>query len=110
MQKGKKSAKSAKSASRPKQKLSQEALDRLQAVIESFEDEELQAQTQGRFCYLFYSGAPLCRLGYQGDANEWEFAIYRNTIGKYSNGDYFLPSRAPVDECIRTALSFYNLR
>jgi hypothetical protein len=109
MKKGKKPAKT-NGRTRGKQHLPPEAIERLNQAISDLGDPALQAETRARFCYLYYGSQSLCRLGYRGELNEWDFAIYRSTIGKYSNGDYFLPSRAPIDECIRTALSFYNLR
>lgn len=109
MPKRKKAAK--KKASRSKRPhIPQEVIDTLRTAVDSFGDPALEGGTRGGFCYLFYLGDPLCRLGYREDSHEWDFAIYRATTGKYSNADYFLPSRAPLDECIRTALSFYNLR
>lgn len=83
---------------------------RVEAAIGSFRDRALEGEARGGFYYLYYAGSPLCRLGYRGETDEWDFAIYRATTGKYSSGDYLLPLYAPLLECIRTALNFYNLR
>jgi len=99
-----------KTSRRKRPHLPQEAVEQLRSAIDQVGDPALEGETRGRFCYLYYSRDPLCRLGYRGEQDDWDFAIYRATTGKYSSGVYLLPEHAPLDECIRTALSFYNLR
>lgn len=75
----------------------------------SFNDPELEAFVRGRFCYIYYAEGPLCRLGYRGDVEEWDFAIY-----KYSNRSYgdleLAPSYDTVRACVDRALHAYNFR
>lgn len=85
------------------------ALEVLRKTLRSFDDPELWAGTRGRFCYVAHGEEPLCRLGYRPDDDQWDFALYRYSTGKYSNTGSLLPNRAPLRECIATALNAYNL-
>ena len=63
------------------------------AKARAYADQELMAigdpglywEHNGRFCYVFHHGAPLGRLGYKGELQEWDFAIYKYSTGKYSS-------------------------
>ena len=82
----------------------------LRTAIDSFGDPALSGTVRGAFCYLTHAGTPLCRLGYRsGESDLWDFAIYRYSRGTYSNSGSLLPDRAPLLDCIRTALDAYNL-
>lgn len=81
----------------------------LRTAIDSFGDPALSGTVRGAFCYIKHAGAPLCRLGYRGgDGDLWDFAIYRYSRGTYSNSGSFFPDRAPLLDCIRTALDAYD--
>jgi hypothetical protein len=51
----------------------------------------------------------LCRLGYRGQLDEWDFAIYKYSTQRY--GDLELaPSCDSVFNCVDIALHAYNFR
>jgi hypothetical protein len=63
----------------------------------------------GRFCYVYYAGAPLCRLGYRGQLQEWDFAIYKYSTQRYGELE-LTPSRDTVFNCVDLALHAYDFR
>ena len=77
-----------------------EALDYLAQELAGLKVRELDAEVRGRFCYVYYDGGPLCRLGYRGELEEWDFAIYR-----YSRGSYGVLELAPTETSVRSAVS-----
>ncbi len=96
--------------SKPKQPgIPLEAQEHLRKEIEGMGIYELEGGVRGRYCYVTHAGDPLCRLGYRGSLEEWDFAIYR-----YSRGNYgelpLAPDRGPVAKMLRMALHAYNLR
>jgi hypothetical protein len=67
------------------------------------------ADTQGRYCYIRHNGEPLCRFGYRGEQDVWDFAIYKYSTGRYSTSEAFFPQYGRIVDCLRTALHAYNL-
>jgi hypothetical protein len=57
-------------------------LQYLLAQLATFEGQPLEATFHGRFCYVSHAGQPLCRLGYRGVPDDWDFAIYRYSRGR----------------------------
>lgn len=47
---------------------------------------------------------PICRLRYTGDMNNWEFAIYKYSSGRYDPDEWFFPGEECVDGTIEGAL------
>jgi len=39
-----------------------EAMDHLKRELLSLEDDDLEGEVRGRFCYVTHRGTPLCRL------------------------------------------------
>lgn len=89
--------------------LTTEAIDSLREEIESFGDPALEGGTRGGFCYVMYEGEPLCRFGYRGNLEEWDFAIYRYSTQSFGPFEWVSPRARPRD-AIMTALRAYNLR
>jgi hypothetical protein len=87
----------------------QEALDHLWREIESLGDPDLDVEKSGRYCYVRHGGSPLCRLGYRGDLETWDFAIYKYSTQSYSTQEMF-PSRGTVADLVGMAMTAYNLR
>jgi hypothetical protein len=58
---------------------------------------------------VMYEGLPLCRLGYRGTLDEWDFAIYRYSTESFGQMD-FGPARCSAREAIGLALSAYGFR
>ena len=106
--KGKKMA-NTRSTRRKREPIPAEVAEHLRATVDGFGYPALEHETRGGFCYLYYAGKPLSRLGYRGEMVEWDFTIYKYTIGKYSNAGYLIPDRASLDRCISISLGFYNL-
>jgi hypothetical protein len=69
----------------------------------------LEGEFRGRFCYITHQGSPLCRLGYRGEADDWDFAIYRYTTNRYDADLFGMPDHDSVDRCLSVALHAYDL-
>lgn len=87
----------------------QEALDHLWREIDSLGDPDLVVERSGRYCYVQHGGSPLCRLGYRGELEIWDFAIYKYSTQSYSTQEMF-PSRGTVADLVGIAMNAYNLR
>ena len=86
-----------------------EALDHLWREIDSLRAPELTVEKSGRYGYVRHGGSPLCRLGYHGDLETWDFAIYKYSTQSYSTQEMF-PSRGTVADLVGMAMNAYNLR
>ncbi len=67
------------------------------------------ARFRGRFLYLDrmdHSGKPsqICRLGWTGDMENWDFAIYRHSRNFYDPEEWFFPGAGHVDGTIEGAM------
>jgi len=87
----------------------QEALAHLWREIDSLGDPDLAVERAGRYCYVRHGGSPLCRLGYRGELETWDFAIYKYSTQSYSTQEMF-PSRGRVPDLVGIAMNAYNLR
>jgi len=87
----------------------QEALKHLRREIQSLRDRKLDVEASGRFCYVSHAGSPLCRLGYRGELETWDFAIYRYSRQTYSTYE-MIPSHGAVADLVGRAMDAYNLR
>ena len=74
----------------------------------AFSSWPIDVSFRGRYCYVGHAGEPLCRLGFRGGANLWDFSIYRYSRGAYGEMDLG-PDQATAEECVRTALGAYEL-
>ena len=86
-----------------------EALEHLCNEIVAIGDPDLDVTKNGRFCYVSHAGKPLCRLGYRGEVEIWDFAIYRYSRQAYDTSFEIFPLFGNVGECVRKALDAYNL-
>ena len=64
---------------------------------------------RGNYLYLdrknyFGKAAPLCRLTYTGDMNNWEFAIYKYSSERYDPDEWMFPGMSHVDGTIEGAM------
>jgi len=87
-----------------------EALEHVWREIATLRDPALEVEKVGRFCYITHAGSPLCRLGYRGELEIWDFAIYKYSSNRYSDDEFGFLSFGKVAELVRDALSAYNLR
>jgi hypothetical protein len=88
----------------------QEALKHLRREIKSLRDRHLAVEASGRYCYVSHAGSPLCRLGYRGELEIWDFAIYRYSRQSYSTTYEMIPSYGAVADLVGRAMDAYNLR
>ena len=78
--------------------------------IENFNKNELskyqslKAEIKGKFIYLKLNGEPRCRLQYNGNLNNLEFAIYKYSSSHYDPEEFFFPGSGYVDGTIQGAL------
>jgi hypothetical protein len=86
-----------------------EALDYLRSELLSFHDPRLEASVRGRFCYVYYGGGPLCRLGYRGTLEEWDFSIYKYSSQRYGELE-LAPASDSIRKCVNRALHAYSFR
>jgi len=86
-----------------------EALEHVCNEIITIGDADLDVARNGRFCYVTHAGKPLCRLGYRGEVEIWDFAIYRPSRQAYSTSFEIFPLFGRVGECVRMALEAFNL-
>lgn|GEM_PF-1802112 len=86
-----------------------DALEHLLKELRAFQDPMLEASTRGRFCYVPYEGGPLCRLGYRGQLEEWDFAIYRYSTRRYGELE-LAPVSDSIRRCVERALRAYDFR
>ncbi len=66
-------------------------------------------ELQGKYCHIRHNGQPLCRFKYRGNLEEWDFAIYKYSTGRYAPSEAFFPQRGRIINCLKIALSAYNI-
>ena len=69
----------------------------------------MEIEVRGRFAYIECEGAAVCRLGYTGDLEAWDFAIYKYSTGTYSTEFLRFPEITKAYEGIVRALKAYQL-
>lgn len=74
-----------------------------------FQDPSLDVSAKGRFVYVEYRGGHLCRLGYRGQRDVWDFAIYKYSSGSYGHLE-LAPTRDFPYDCVNMALHAYGYR
>jgi len=78
--------------------------------VENFNKNELsqyqsfKAEIKGKFIYLKLNGEPRCRLEYNGDLYNLNFAVYKYSSSHYDSEEYFFPGSNYVDGTIQGAL------
>jgi len=98
-----------KQRSRKAPAIPEEAMQHLWHELEQLGDPALDIDKVARFCYVTHAGSPLCRLGYRGDKEIWDFAIYKYSTQKYSTTEFLFPHHGTIVDLVRRALSAYNL-
>lgn len=77
--------------------------------LAGLKERELEASVLGRYCYVYFQGGPLCRLGYRGELLKWDFAIYRYSRGAYGALD-LAPDVTSVRDAVEMSLNAYGFR
>ncbi|MFZ5884874.1 MAG: hypothetical protein ACOYYI_13970 [Chloroflexota bacterium] len=66
------------------------------------------ARFKGKFLYLDrtdrYEPLPICRLTWNGKMDNWDFAIYKYSSGKYDPEEWFFPGEEYVDGTVTGAM------
>jgi hypothetical protein len=84
-------------------------------VIDSFNQEELNssscnfiARFKGKFLYLdryvYGKATSICRLKYQGNFDDWDFAIFKWSSESYDSEEFFFDGSQYVDGTIEGAM------
>ena len=67
-----------------------------------------QARFRGRFVYLDReiggSFTPICRLAYNGEMDNWDFAIYKYSSDRYDAEEWFFPGAEHVNGTVVGAM------
>lgn len=100
----------------PKPKLTPEIKLQADAMVARFNVEELRNKPYAHYV-TSYRGAhlylghqlggrfsPVCRLTYAGDMENWGFAIYKYSDGRYDPDEWFFPGAGEVDGTIEGAM------
>ena len=78
--------------------------------LENFGDWEIAytARFKGLHVYLdrkaFSFNCIICRLTFNGDPDDWEFAIFKYSTGEYSPDECFFPGEDDVDGTVEGAM------
>ncbi|MBI5932753.1 MAG: hypothetical protein HY867_03510 [Chloroflexi bacterium] len=66
------------------------------------------ARFKGKYLYLDrtdrYEPLPICRLTWNGNMDNWDFAIYKYSSEKYDSEEWFFPGEEEVDGAITGAM------
>lgn len=96
--------------------LSIEIQEQINARIKAFNDKTLSkssqkygAQFKGKFIYLGFTSDgqeydPVCRLTYNGNIDDLDFAIYKYSTEKYDPNEWFFPGSEFVDSTLEGAM------
>ena len=88
---------------------------RVRAVVERFNHDNLEpgrcqyeARFRGAYCYLYRLDlgreGPICRLGYKGEVDNWEFAIFKWSTESYDPREWMFPGAGLVDGTVEGAM------
>lgn len=92
-----------------KTKIPNEQVKALQDTLISLGDPDLGFYIRGPFAYITHDDTPLCRLEYCGKPDEWTFALYKYSRGKYSTDLPLLSGQGTATSLVRQAMHIYNL-
>ena len=87
----------------------------VEARVEAFNHEVIKypgsffsVRFRGKYVYLdryyFGSASQRARLTYTGDIEDWDFAIYRHSDGRYDPNEWMFPGGHHLDGTIEGAL------
>ena len=67
----------------------------------------LSCEIKRSYIYIYAEDKPLCRLGYSGNMNEWDFAIFKWSTETYSSTEFGFPVSGTIKECVEAGLVAY---
>lgn len=100
----------------PKPTIPSEIKLQADAVVARFNAEQLRGRPRAHYVTTYrgahlYLGcqqsgriAPICRLTYTGDMQNWEFAIYKYSSERYAPDEWFFPGAEELDGTIEGAM------
>ena len=66
------------------------------------------ARFRGKYLYLdrdeYGSPSPICRLMWNGQMDDWDFAIYKYSSNRYAVDEWFFPGQQHVDGTVSGAM------
>ena len=66
------------------------------------------ARIKGKYLYLdrneYHRQSPICRLQFNGEMDNWSFAIYKYSDNGYDPEEWFFPGAGEVDGTIEGAM------
>jgi hypothetical protein len=92
--------------------LPKEVKQQVEEIVQRFNkklDYPYVIRYRGNYVYLdrktyFGKAAPICRLEYTGDMNQWGFAIYKYSSERYDPDEWMFPGINHVDGTIEGAM------
>ena len=99
-----------------KTKIPAEIKQQADAIVVRFNTDVLHNDPEARYVTRYRDGylylghefqgrfGPICRLTYTGDIDDWDFAIYKYSSGRYDPGEWLFPGGAEVDGTIAGAM------
>ncbi len=99
----------------PKKGILSEIHEQIEKIVNQFNKKVIRdpecfytTRYKGNYLYLdrneYGNVAPICRLKYTGDMNNWEFAIYKYSRDHYDPDECFFPGEDHVDGTIEGAM------
>ena len=97
-------------------KIPEDVRKQVEAIVDQFNRQTIRnpdnfyiPRYRGAFLYLnrqdiLGQPAPICRLKYTSDMNNWEFAIYKYSSERYDPDEWFFPGSGKVDGTIEGAM------
>ncbi len=96
-------------------KIPQSVREEVKKIVEAFNREVIGSphvyyvpRYRGSYLYLdrfeYGEKSPICRLKYTGKMNDWEFAIYKYSNGRYDPEEFFFPGSEYVDGTVEGAM------
>lgn len=92
----------------------EEIRQQVEAIVAQFNKTELRGSVsysvhfRGKFAYLdrtaYGKSGPICRLTYQGEMDNCEFAIYKYSDNRYDAKEWFFPGSGEVDGTVVGAM------
>jgi len=99
----------------PRKGVPNEIQQQVEDIVKRFNEAEIKdpnrfyvPRYRGKFLYLdrreYGQTSHVCRLEYTGNMNEWDFAIYKHSDGRYDDEEWFFPGDEYVDGTVEGAM------
>lgn len=99
----------------PRQGVPNEVKKQVEDIVKRFNKTKIKdpnffyiPRYKGKFLYLdrmeYEQKSSVCRLGYTGNINNWNFSIYKYSSGRYDDDEWFFPGAEHVDGTLEGAM------